>query len=244
MAVDKKKLPEEYYGRGRPRADFRQVINAIFYLEKTGCQWRMLPKEFPHWRTVYGWFARWRDDRTWERMHDELVESVRRKAGRTPKPTVGIIDSHSVKTTAVAGSRGYDGGKKINGRKRHIVVDTLGLIWSLAVTPANESEEGGAAPVLSMLRDKVKKLTKVYPESAYKRNHLPRFIRKTLGIQIEILRKIAKQFEVLPKRWIVERTIAWLNHDRRLSKHYEQLTTSSESMIYIGMTRRMLARLN
>lgn len=243
MAENQKLLPPQQHGKGRPRANLRQVINAIFYLQKAGCQWRMLPVNFPKWQTVYGWFRKWTADGTWQQIHDLLVQQVREKAGKKPQPTVGIIDSQSVKSTAHAGVRGYDAGKKVNGRKRHMVVDSLGLIWSLAVTPADVREEDGACLVLCDLPEKAPGMKTVYADSAYKRNKLPQWIQQTLGIKVEIVRKIARGFEVLPKRWIVERTFGWLNNDRRLSKDVEITTESSESMIYLGQIRRMLNRL-
>ena len=205
----------------------------------------MLPHDFPKWRTVYGVFAQWKLDGTWQKIHATLVKMVRKRLGKRPCPTVGIVDSQSVKTSSTGGEKGFDGGKKILGRKRHLVVDTLGLIQSVAVTPASVSEDSGACLVLHEAHENNKRLKLVFADSAYKRNGLPAWIEATLGIKIQpVLRPVAmKGFQVLPKRWIVERTFGWLNNDRRLSKDYERTEESAIAMIHIGQIRRMLNRL-
>lgn len=232
--------------RGRKIAyDRRAVLNAIFYLLRTGCQWRMLPKEFPPWKTVYQIFYRWRLNGIWEQIHEALRERVRRKEGRKPKPSAAIIDSQTVKTTEVGGPKGYDGGKKINGRKRHIVVDTLGLLLAVVVHSADQQDHCGACLVLYCLWEKLKRIKVIFADTAYGRKGLPAFVRSTLGYTIELVHKAqdALGFEVIRKRWIVERTFAWINRSRRHSKDYERNPETSEALIQIAMIQLMLKRL-
>jgi putative transposase len=230
---------------GRPRSvDMRAVINAILYIVVTGAQWRMLPKDYPKWQTVYHYFWQWRADGTWQRLHDTLRAEVRRRAGRHKHPTAGCVDSQSVKTSAVAAERGFDKGKQVNGRKRHLLVDTLGLLLAVAVTAASVSDPAGARLLFGRLGGATKKLRKVWVDGTY-RGKLVDWVAEHLWFVLQpVLRSDdMKGFVVLPRRWVVERTLAWLTQCRRLSKDYERLSSSSEAMIYIAMTRLMLRRL-
>jgi putative transposase len=230
---------------GRPRAlDMREVINAILYIGVTGCQWRMLPHEYPKWQSVYAYFKQWRDDGTWQRIHDTLRAEVRRRAGRHKHPTAGCLDRQSVKTTPVAGVRGCDGGKLVKGRKRHVLVDTMGLLLAVVVTAASVSDPVGARLLFGRLGGACKKLRKIWVDGTY-RGTLVAWVAAELWFRLApVLRSDdQKGFVVLPRRWVVERTLAWLTRCRRLGKDYEGLTARSEAMIYIALTRLMLRRL-
>jgi len=237
-------VPPAKFG-GRPRSlDMRDVINGILYVVVGGIQWRMLPKEYPKWQSVYYYFRVWRDDGTWQRIHDTVRAMVRRRAGRHKHPTAGCLDSQSVKTTAVAGIRGYDKGKQVNGRKRHLLVDTLGLLMAVVVTAASVQDRDGAKLLVSRLPGACKKLRLIWVDGGY-RGQLLDWVadRCRFRLQTVLRSDDQKGFVVLPRRWVVERTFAWLNHHRRLSKDYEGLTSSSEAMILIAMTRVMVRRL-
>ncbi len=222
----------------------RQVINAILYIVVTGAQWRMLPTDYPKWQTVYHYFRQWRDDGTWQRIHATLRAEVRRRADRHTHPTAGCMDSQSVKTTQVPGERGYDKGKNVNGRKRHLLVDTLGLLLTVVVTAASVSDSAGARLLFARLGGAGKKLRKLWVDGTY-RGKLVDWVADHCQFLLQpVLRRDDVQgCVVLPRRWVVERTFAWLTQCRRLSKDYEVLPASSEAMIYIAMTRLMLRRL-
>jgi putative transposase len=230
---------------GRPRSlDMRQVINAILYVVVSGVQWRMLPSDYPNWKSVYHYFRMWRDDGSWQRIHDTLRAAVRRKAGRHKHPTAGCLDSQSVKSVQIPGLRGYDKGKNVNGRKRHILVDTMGLLLAVVVTAAVVSDPAGARLLLARLGGAGKKLRKIWVDGTY-RGKLVEWVGHHCQFFLQaVLRSDDKKgFVVLPRRWVVERTFAWLIQCRRLCREYEVLPTSSEAMIYLAMIRLMVRRL-
>lgn len=231
--------------RGRPAIHRRQIINAILYVVRTGCQWRMLPKDFPNWSTVYGVFWRWRNEGIWQRIHDRLREKARKAAGKKSTPTAAIMDSQSIRTAEGGEERGYDAAKKITGRKRHLAVDTLGLVLAVVVHSAAIQDQSGAKWVIHKLGDQFRRLKVIFGDSAYGRSGLPDWVQETLGWVLQtVLRPVdVKGFVVLPKRWIVERTFAWLARYRRHSKDYEKTEASSETMTYIAMINLMSKRL-
>jgi putative transposase len=230
---------------GRPRRlDMRLVVNAIVYVVVGGIQWRMLPREYPKWQSVYHSFAKWRDSGTWQRIHDTVRAHVRRRAGRHKHPTAGCLDSQTVKRAARPGPHGVDVGKQCAGRKRHLLVDTLGLLLVVVVTAASVQDRDGARLVLRRRKTAWKTLRRVWVDGAY-RGHLVAWAWQHARLTLDVVLRPNEHrgFVVLPRRWVIERTLAWLTQARRLSKDYEELPSSSEAIIYITMIRLMLRRL-
>jgi putative transposase len=231
--------------RGAPRrVNMREIVNALRYLTRTGCQWRMLPHDLPPWEKVYYYFSEWRDGGDWERINRELRIEIRVSVGKDPEPSAAILDSQSVKATEMTEARGYDAGKKVNGIKRHLLVDTLGMVLSVLILTADIQDRDGARQLLEKIKAKFPRLQKIWADGGYA-GTLIDWVKQLCGWVLEIVKRsdTAKGFEVLPHRWIVERTFGWFNRYRRLSKHYEVLTTSGEAMVYIAMITLMTKRL-
>ncbi len=221
-------------------------MNGIFYVLRSGCAWRMLPHDLPPWSTVYGYFRTWRKEGVWEQLNDALREAVREQAGRNAEPSAAIIDSQSVKNTETKGSRGYDSNKKVTGRKRHILVDVLGLLLVVLVHEASIQERAGAQSLLQRAKQKgFRRLQLIWADGGYSGQLMIDWGHELAGWVFEVITRAADAtgFEVLPRRWVVERTFAWLGRYRRLSKDYEQLPETSEALIYAAMVRAMLKRL-
>jgi len=232
--------------RGRPRTvDLRRIVNAILYMATTGCQWRMLPKEFPAWTTVQGYFYRWRDDGVWSTINHHLVVAAREAMGREASPTAGVIDSQSVKTTEAGGPRGYDAGKCTKGRKRHLLTDTNGFLVAAIVHAADVQDRDGAPMLLASMRQTHPWLRHIFADGGYSGPKLETALQAMGEWTLEIIKRsdAAKGFELLPRRWVVERTIAWLNRNRRLAKDFEATLESALAWLMIASVKLLSRRI-
>jgi putative transposase len=231
---------------GRPREhEFRELLNAIFYLVKTACQWRNLPTHFAPWGTVYHYFRLWKRNGLWEQIHTHLREHVRLVEERNRHASAAIIDSQSVKSTETSDERGYDAGKKVNGRKRHILVDTIGLLLCVMLLPANIQDRDGAKQLLAafVARSPRRRVKHIWADGGYA-GALIAYAKRLWRCTVEIVKRSdLHTFKVLPRRWVVERTFGWLGRYRRLNRDYERQAHTGEIMVYLAMIRLMLARL-
>ena len=232
--------------RGRPRTqDFREITNAILYLIRAGCAWRLLPHDFPKWQTVYYYFRRWQKEGIWQKIHDVLRAEVRVKAGRNVEPSAAIADTQSIRTGHHGIDKGFDGGKLIKGRKRHIIVDVMGLLLAVMVHSASIQERRGFKLLCFKIRHLFPNLKVIWVDGGYDGQPLQLWVQRWFNWIVETIKRNqdTKGFEVLPKRWVVERTFGWFGRYRRLSKDYEYLPSTSETMLYIAMINLMLRRL-
>ena len=235
-------------GGARRKYGDRLVLDAILFVVRSGCQWRMIPHDLLPWDAAYRWYRTWIADGTWDRVHDALRDQIRARLGRDRSPSAAVIDAQSIKSSEGGADRGYDPAKRTTGRKRHIVVDTLGLLLVVVVTGASVQDRPGGKIVLSVLAQRFSSIALVWADGGYANsidNSLIGWARQKLGLLLQIVKRTddVKGFQVLPRRWVVERTFGWLVRNRRLARDYERLTINSEAMIKIAMIRLMALRL-
>jgi transposase len=235
-------------GGAARKYDDRLVLDAVFFVLRSGCQWRMIPHDLLPWDAAYRWYRTWTTNGDWDRIHDALRDQVRRTAGRDPHPSAAVLDAQSIKSSEGGQDRGFDMGKKTTGRKRHLVVDTLGLLLVVIVTAACVQDRPGGRTILQMLMARFPSIALVWADGGYANsidNSMIGWAKEKLGLLLQIVKRSdnVKGFQVLPRRWVVERTFGWLVRNRRLARDYERLTANSEAMIKIAMIRLMATRL-